>query len=373
MTIMTGYLYDAEGRRVSKGTISAWSCDPVLNGFQPTDDHILDLAGEQVTEMGVGGTSDGSTTSGLVWHHTNVWAAGKLLATYDGDSATTSGLHFYFNDPLGTRRVQTDLAGNIEQKCSSLPFGHGETCGPTPTENLFTGKERDTESGNDYFGARYYSSAMGRFMSPDWSVKEEPVPYAKLDDPQTLNLYSYAGNNPLIRTDADGHAGSDLFYDGSTHPLTLYSNSSEELGSWHANNNVDSRASLGKLPDGTYPVLDQNSPHMHGDAVDTHDSNKQDSENGEYGPGGIFRLEDFKGPDGKMHQGVGVHAGREDKPDAAGRKGPDHATQGCVRSCDAAVKKITDTAKKDPLKTLTVQNNRKPVPPPQPKPKKDGQ
>jgi RHS repeat-associated protein len=205
MTIMTGYLYDAEGRRVSKGTISAWSCDPVLNGFQPTDDHILDLAGEQVTEMGVGGTSDGSTTSGLVWHHTNVWAAGKLLATYDGDSATTSGLHFYFNDPLGTRRVQTDLAGNIEQKCSSLPFGDGETCGPTPTENLFTGKERDQESGNDYFGARYYSSSMGRFMSPDWSAKEDPVPYAHLDDPQSLNLYSYVENNPLFKADLDGH------------------------------------------------------------------------------------------------------------------------------------------------------------------------
>jgi RHS repeat-associated protein len=205
MTIMTGYLYDAEGRRVSKGTISAWSCDPVLNGFQPTDDHILDLAGEQVTEMGVGGTSDGSTTSGLVWHHTNVWAAGKLLATYDGDSATTSGLHFYFNDPLGTRRVQTDFAGNVEQKCSSLPFGDGETCGPTPTENLFTGKERDSESGNDYFGARYYASTMGRFMSPDWSAKLMPVPYAKLDNPQTLNLYAYVGNNPLSRIDADGH------------------------------------------------------------------------------------------------------------------------------------------------------------------------
>jgi RHS repeat-associated protein len=68
-----------------------------------------------------------------------------------------------------------------------------------------TGKERDTESGNDYFDARYYSSAMGRFMSPDWSAKEEPVPYAKLDDPQTLNLYSYVQNNPLIRIDEDGH------------------------------------------------------------------------------------------------------------------------------------------------------------------------
>jgi len=38
----------------------------------------------------------------------------------------------------------------------------------------YTGKERDTESGNDYFGARYYSSAMGRFMSPDWSAKLRP-------------------------------------------------------------------------------------------------------------------------------------------------------------------------------------------------------
>lgn len=65
----------------------------------------------------------------------------------------------------------------------------------------FTDKERDTESGNDYFGARYYASSMGRFMSPDWSAKAEPVPYSKLDDPQTLNLYAYVTNNPLTRRD----------------------------------------------------------------------------------------------------------------------------------------------------------------------------
>jgi RHS repeat-associated protein len=69
----------------------------------------------------------------------------------------------------------------------------------------YTGKERDTESGLDYFGARYYASNMGRMMSPDWSSKAEPVPYAKLDDPQSLNLYSYVRNNPLRFVDADGH------------------------------------------------------------------------------------------------------------------------------------------------------------------------
>jgi len=69
----------------------------------------------------------------------------------------------------------------------------------------FTGKERDAESGLDYMFARYYNSATGRFLSPDWSAKVEPVPYAKLDDPQSLNLYSYVGNNPVGRADPDGH------------------------------------------------------------------------------------------------------------------------------------------------------------------------
>ena len=80
------------------------------------------------------------------------------------------------------------------------------------SRSRYTGKERDAESGNDYFGARYYASSMGRFMSPDWSAKVEPVPYSKLDDPQTLNLYAYVGNNPMIRLDADGHQqGPDRF------------------------------------------------------------------------------------------------------------------------------------------------------------------
>jgi RHS repeat-associated protein len=71
--------------------------------------------------------------------------------------------------------------------------------------SCYTGKERDTESGNDYFLARYYNSALGRFTTPDWSAKTDPVPYAVFTDPQSLNLYAYVRNNPITRVDPDGH------------------------------------------------------------------------------------------------------------------------------------------------------------------------
>jgi RHS repeat-associated protein len=69
----------------------------------------------------------------------------------------------------------------------------------------YTGKERDSESGLDYFGARYYGSTMGRWMSPDWADKPEAVPYSDLSNPQSLNLYGYVNNNPLSKADPDGH------------------------------------------------------------------------------------------------------------------------------------------------------------------------
>lgn len=60
-----------------------------------------------------------------------------------------------------------------------------------------TGKERDSESGLDDFGPRYYASSMGRFMSPD------PLG-GTLEDPQSLNKYAYVRNNPLTLTDPTG-------------------------------------------------------------------------------------------------------------------------------------------------------------------------
>jgi len=65
----------------------------------------------------------------------------------------------------------------------------------------YTGKERDAESGNDYFGARYYGSSMGRFMSPDPLMAS-----AKIWDPQTWNRYTYGRNNPLKMIDPTGMA-----------------------------------------------------------------------------------------------------------------------------------------------------------------------
>jgi RHS repeat-associated protein len=63
----------------------------------------------------------------------------------------------------------------------------------------------DAATGLDYFGARYFSGAQGRYTTPGWSENPEPVPYADFSDPQTLNLYTYARNNPLSITDPDGH------------------------------------------------------------------------------------------------------------------------------------------------------------------------
>lgn len=65
---------------------------------------------------------------------------------------------------------------------------------------LFTGKERDQESGNDYFGTRYYASRVGRFNSPDPSMRGLSNP----TNPQSFNLYSYTTNNPLALVDPSG-------------------------------------------------------------------------------------------------------------------------------------------------------------------------
>jgi len=211
----TQYIYDAEGRRVAKGSGTSLSrgAPTTANGFTLSSQYLLDQSGHQASELGATGN----------WVHSNFWEGGRLTGTY-----TSTGLHFAIADPLGTKRVQAVVTssgtGAPELNCLSLPFGNnvGNTLlsncvavgsgGTDATEHHFTGKERDAESGNDYFGARYYASSMGRWMSPDWSKTPSGVPYAILSNPQTLNLYSYVLNNPLTHFDPDGHACDSLWH-----------------------------------------------------------------------------------------------------------------------------------------------------------------
>jgi RHS repeat-associated protein len=233
ITTMTGYLYDAEGNRVAKGTINLWNCDPTKNGFQFTENYALGAGGEELTML------DGTNH----WQRTNVYAAGRLLATYDmvgnpsytltnGQPTQIPGLHFHIEDPLGTRRMQ--ISGNVnnlgqpETDFQSLPFGDRLAVSPDPyadqtaeqdslgaTPLFFTGKERDTESGNDYFGKRYYASSMGRWMSPDRiNVTEDRM----MNPANTLNKYAYAADNPLKYVDPDGQDITIYYEAGNPYP-----------------------------------------------------------------------------------------------------------------------------------------------------------
>jgi len=149
-------------------------------------------------------------------------AGGQLIAEYTSGPPSGSGTSYLTSDHLGSARVVTSAAdgsGNVTVKAryDYLPFGeeigsdHGSRSlvagyvTSDKTRQEFTQKERDGESGMDYFLARYYSSAQGRFTSPDWSEVPEPIPYADLTNPQSLNRYAYVLNNPLSVADPDGH------------------------------------------------------------------------------------------------------------------------------------------------------------------------
>jgi len=99
-----------------------------------------------------------------------------------------NAVSYYFSDHLKTASVITDSTGHITDESDFYPWG-GELQFANSGINhyKFTGKEWDAETGLDYFGARYYGNALGRFITPDWSATPVPVPYADLADPQSLN------------------------------------------------------------------------------------------------------------------------------------------------------------------------------------------
>ena len=89
--------------------------------------------------------------------------------------------------------------GSEERNCTAA-LGFRAGLALEAVRSRYTGKERDSESSLDYFGARMYGSTMGRFMSPDPSG----LLAAKPQNPQSWNMYAYAMNNPLINIDPTG-------------------------------------------------------------------------------------------------------------------------------------------------------------------------
>jgi RHS repeat-associated protein len=137
--------------------------------------------------------------------------AALLLA---GASASAQEIEYYSLDALGSIRVVTDRTGKVIERHDYLPFGEECTTGPCTTNpavgagqpRKFTGKERDTETGLDYFGARYYGSRIGRFttVDPVYTWQENLV------DPQRWNRYGYGRSNPLRYVDPDGRAAIEI-------------------------------------------------------------------------------------------------------------------------------------------------------------------
>ncbi|HEY0758698.1 MAG TPA: RHS repeat-associated core domain-containing protein [Acidisarcina sp.] len=213
------YTYDAEGRVVTAGA-ETYSYDGDGNrvlksaGGDSGSAYFYGAGGEVTDEQTVH-LNPGTGTPGQVIR--NLYFNGRLAYRMGFPEFAYPSL-FIVGDQIGSSRTTVGLLGGtgssgptnfVTANTEFYPFGAYVTAPATNLEQQFTGKIRDVEIGNDYFGARYYSSSTGRFMSPDWAAKAEPVPYAKLDNPQSLNLYAYVRNNPLSRVDPNGHVAAN--------------------------------------------------------------------------------------------------------------------------------------------------------------------
>jgi len=177
------YAYGGDGKRLWKA--------PSSTPTQPNKLYWYGVGSDPLDE------TDGSGTTANAAFKEYIFFGGKRIASRDSSNT----VNYYFADHLGTARIVANSSGTPVDDSDFYPFG-GERSylNSSPQNYKFTGKERDYESGLDNFGARFDSSSMGRFMSPDPIYIEEQ----KMLDPQQLNLYSYVRNNPLNLTDSTG-------------------------------------------------------------------------------------------------------------------------------------------------------------------------
>jgi len=128
-----------------------------------------------------------------------------LAILWPASAGAQMAVEYYHTDALGSVRAVTKQVNGqwqVVARYDYMPFGE-EVPPPQvaqPYKRLFTGKERDTETGLDYVGARYLRPMIGRFTTPDPAMTIEK----NLVDPQRWNRYGYVLNNPAKFTDPDG-------------------------------------------------------------------------------------------------------------------------------------------------------------------------
>jgi RHS repeat-associated protein len=169
------YVYDGNGLRVKK-------CIPNCSSATTITRYIFSGC-QVIAEYDNGAAVNAPTREYL-------YAGGTKIATVD------TAMKFHLRDHLSVR-VNTDSSGNIIGEQGHYPFGDSWYLNNTTTKEQFTTYERDAESGNDYAMARYNVNRLGRFSSVD------PLP-GSLGNPQSLNHYAYALNDPINGADPIG-------------------------------------------------------------------------------------------------------------------------------------------------------------------------
>jgi RHS repeat-associated protein len=130
----------------------------------------------------------------------------------------TLRIRYYHQDHLGSSSVVTDNAGGLVEESAFHPFGIPRNkYRPRQVDQHyeFTQKERDPESGLNYFEAGYLTAGLSRFATVD-SKYAEPCELSPeelgsfLSDPQKMNLYGYVQNSPLTHVDPTGFGYCDM-------------------------------------------------------------------------------------------------------------------------------------------------------------------
>ncbi len=141
---------------------------------------------------------------------------GDMLATVSGSGASIV-VNYIHTDNLGSSNVSTNSSNTISELLDYFPFGNIRIDDQTSanTQRKYIGQEYDADTGFNYLNARYSNSAIGRFINQDpvfWEVGQTSDGKAILSNPQAMNSYSYAGNNPITNKDPGGRFWWKEFY-----------------------------------------------------------------------------------------------------------------------------------------------------------------